>query len=81
MGELLQLLLFIAYIGGCWKAARIANDKGHTAYYVLVVSILLTPIAGIPMAMLLKDHRPEGKECPFCKEMIYKEAIVCKHCG
>ena len=73
-------IFLIFYIAGCAWAGSIARKKGHTMYYVLVVSILLTPIAGLIYAKLLKDDRPIWKECPFCKEMIHKEAIVCSHC-
>ncbi len=28
-----------------------------------------------------KKEEKASKECPFCAELIKKEAKVCKHCG
>jgi hypothetical protein len=56
-------------------AAIIGNQKGEgCAGFIL--GVVLGPI-GILLALGSKGNR---KQCPFCKEMIHREALVCPRC-
>jgi len=56
-------------------AAAIASKKGEgCAGFIL--GLLLGPF-GILFAILSSGNR---KPCPFCKEMIHKDATVCPRC-
>jgi hypothetical protein len=56
-------------------AAMIGSRKG-VGRAGFSVGILLGPI-GILIAIFMEGNR---KECPYCKELIHKDARVCPHC-
>lgn len=60
-------------------------DRSGFGFFVL--SCLLSPILGIIILMLMgkKDaNKPNPSthvKCPDCRELVLKDARVCKHCG
>ncbi|WP_333710342.1 double zinc ribbon domain-containing protein [Malikia spinosa] len=72
-------------------AGIIASNKGRSGFGFFLLSVLLSPLIGIIFALVVQSRitqpvdaspTPETHvRCPDCKELIMKDARVCKHCG
>jgi hypothetical protein len=56
--------------------AAIIGDKKGQGLFGLFLGILLGPL-GVLIMLTTKGNR---KNCPYCKELIHKNATRCSHC-
>lgn len=71
----LILIGLVAYWAHTWN-----RNPGNW----ILISILFSPlISAIALGILGQNNDSETHKtiCPFCKEKIRFEAIICKHCG
>ncbi len=85
------IMIFILWFSLSLFAASIANKKGRSGNAFFFLAFFLSPVVGI-IAALAADSSPEGiernellkglsRKCPFCAELVKKDAAICKHCG
>lgn len=91
-GSALGVLLFLEGFACAVGCVAIAEKKGYTGgleFIFFFVGVVFN-LVGV-MVMLLIPEREKGvnearlasgelKVCPFCRESVLAEAIVCKHC-
>lgn len=66
----------------------IADNKGRFGIGYFFLSLILSPLIGLILAVALpavsKNDGPSPKthvRCPDCRELVLKDARKCKHCG
>jgi len=71
-------------------AAVIASNKGRSGCGWFLVGVLLGPLGFILALVVSGDEKKTEerdiqsgakKKCPYCAELVRKEAVICKHCG
>jgi len=82
--------LFVIWLICGVVSAIVATNKGRSGCGWFATGVLLGPL-GFILALVVPKNEPrveqrsirsgESKKCPFCAELVKREALVCKHCG
>lgn len=81
---------FIVWIGLAIATSVSASNKGRSGLGWFIIGFITGPIGLIISLVLSKDekaieldslYKGTHKKCPYCAEMVKKEAVVCKHCN
>jgi len=83
-----DLWIFISWLLLSIVVGVYAGNKGRSVGGFIVLSLILSPLIGFAFAAVAENifdkesvlNSSTHKKCPFCAELILKDAKKCKHC-
>ena len=83
------MTLFFIWFGIIVVTTIVASSKDRSGFVWFLLAFLFGPFALIAVALMpAAQHRdplaPSPKthvRCPDCRELVYRDAKICKHCG
>ena len=85
-GPALIYILIASWLILSLIVAVIASGKGRSGIGFFILSLLATPIITLVILIVVgegpgpESARSSVRKCPFCAELVNKEAKDCKHC-
>lgn len=65
-----------------------ASGRGRSGFGWFLLALLISPLLAFILLVLLPARSTEARpsprthvKCPDCRELILRDARVCKHCG
>ena len=85
-------MILILWFFFCGLVAVVASGRGRSAFGFFLLSVILSPLIGLIIALVVSNRKGELDlkkalkngdivECTACAEHIKAAANVCKHCG
>ena len=70
-------------------AAMFAGSRGRSGFAWFIVSLIISPLISFIFLLVLPNKKEQSQmpnpsthvKCPDCRELVLKDAKVCKHCG
>ncbi len=78
------IALLVAWVAMAFAVAYVAGQKNRSKVGFFWLSIFLSPLIGFLVAIAIprgSKNASRLSQCPYCKEEIVVDALVCRHCG
>lgn len=79
---------FLFYMMFAIAAGIFASSRGRSGFGWFFISLLISPLLGFIFLLVLQNMKEKNMmpnedthiKCPDCRELVLKDARVCKHC-